>query len=126
MEIANHIGLTLLQIADMFHDEESAYQGLPMSHESVKHSVSEFVRDQAHMNGMESFWTMLKRGHYGTHHKLSPKHLNRYVTEFERRHNVREADIVRQMGLMVDGKGGKWLRYEGHIADNGLPSGARL
>ena len=56
-------------------------------------------------------------------HVLAP---NRYVTEFERRHNVREADIVRQMGLMVDGKGGKWLRYEDHIADNGLPSGARL
>ena len=37
---------------------------------------------QAHVNGIESFWSMLKRGYYGTFHRMSPKHLNRYVSEF--------------------------------------------
>ena len=40
-------------------DEAAAYKGLP-NHETVKHSVSEYVNGQAHTNGMESFWGMLK------------------------------------------------------------------
>ena len=32
-------------------------------HEAVKHSVGEYVRDMAHTNGIESFWSMLKRAH---------------------------------------------------------------
>ena len=35
---------------------------------------------------------MLKRVHTGTFHKMSPKHLNRYVQEFAGKHNVRESD----------------------------------
>lgn len=57
-------------------------------HESVNHSVGEYVRDMAHTNGIESFWAVLKRGYYGTYHRISPKHLERYVTEFSGRHNV--------------------------------------
>ena len=38
---------------------------------------------------MESFWSMLKRAHMGTFHKLSPKHLDRYVQEFAGKHNMR-------------------------------------
>ena len=44
---------------------------------------------------------MLKRAHTGTFHKVSPKHLGRYVTEFAARHNVREADTIDQMGAIV-------------------------
>ena len=41
--------------ATVYTDEASVYEGLPMSHDSVKHSVKEFVRGQVHTNGMESF-----------------------------------------------------------------------
>ena len=41
---------------------------------------------------------MLKRGYIGVYHKMSPKHLGRYVAEFEKRHNIREDDTVEQMG----------------------------
>ena len=43
----------------------------------------------AHTNGLESFWSMLRRGYIGVHHKMSPKHLGRYVAECSGRHNLR-------------------------------------
>ena len=67
----------------------------------------------------------MKRAHKGTFHKLSPKHLDRYVQEFAARHNLREHDTVAIMGSVADGMGGKRLRYDELIADNGLVSGAR-
>ena len=105
-------------------DEASVYDGLP-NHETVKHSVSEYVRGQAHTNGVESFWSMLKRAHTGTFHKMSPKHLQRYVDEFSGRHNVRDYDTVDQLVAFCHGAESKRLRYVDLIEDNGLPSGAR-
>ena len=78
-----------------------------------------------HTNGMESFWSMLKRAYVGTYHKLSPKHLNRYVQEFAGKQNIREHDTFDQMGVMVHGMMRKRLTYKALIADNGLDSGAR-
>lgn len=49
----------------VYTDEASAYEGMPFGHESVKHRVAECVRGIAHTNGMESFWSMLKRAHMG-------------------------------------------------------------
>ena len=86
----------------VYTDEASTYDGLP-NHESVRHSVGEYVRGMAHTNGVESFWSMLKRAHMGTFHKLSPKHLQRYVNEFSGRHNVRELDTADQMSELVHG-----------------------
>ena len=111
--------------ATVYTDEASAYEWLPFKHESVKHSVSQYVRGMAHTNGAESFWSMLKRAHMGTFHKMSPKHLDRYVTEFEGRQNVRENDTIDQLGAMVEGMEGKRLTYKGLIAPNGLESGVR-
>ena len=79
----------------------------------------------AHTNGAESFWSMLKRAHMGTFHKMSPKHLDRYVTEFAGRQNVRENDTIDQLGAMVHGMEGKRLTYDELTASNGLDSGAR-
>ncbi len=70
------------------------------------------MRGQVHTNGMESHWAMLKRGINGTYHHVSPKHLDRYATEFEGRHNVRPLDTADQMGLMVDRSVGKHLPYD--------------
>ncbi|MYD58397.1 MAG: IS1595 family transposase [Cenarchaeum sp. SB0678_bin_8] len=51
--------------AKTYTDENRAYAGLS-NHETVKHSVGEYVIGQAHINGMESFWALLRRGYYGT------------------------------------------------------------
>ena len=45
-------------MATVYTDSHSAYQGMPFEHESVKHGVKEYVRNQAHVNGMESFWSI--------------------------------------------------------------------
>lgn len=84
--------------------------------ESVNHSVKEYVNGQAHTNGIESFWALLKRGYYGTYHKMSAKHLPRYVNEFADRHNIREQDTAWQMAVIAKGFIGKRLRCQDLIA----------
>ena len=111
--------------ATVYTDDATAYTGLPRTHETVKHSVGEYVRGQASTNGVESFWSMLKRAHKGTFHKLSPKHLNRYVQEFAGKHNMRESGTLTQMKDTVARLVGRNLLYRDLIADNSLSSGAR-
>jgi len=93
--------------ATVYTDDAPVYDSLPLDHKAVKHSVAEYVRGQAHSNGIESFWAVLKRAHKGTFHKLSPKHLNRYVTEFAGKHKVRALDTLAQMAALVAGLAGK-------------------
>ena len=83
-----------------------------------------FVCDQARTNGMESFWSILKRAHDGTLHKISPKHLQWYVSEFARKHNHRESGTLVQMRDTVARLVGRNLLYRDLIADNGLSSGS--
>ena len=111
--------------ATVYSNDAGANESLPFDHATVKHSLSEYVKGGVHTNGIESPWSMLKRAHKGTFHKLSPKHLDRYVQEFAGRHNIRELDTLKQLGAIGDGMAGKRLRYRQLIADNGLPSGAR-
>ena len=107
-------------------DEAAVYQSLPYFHDSVQHSIGEYVKDgDIHINGIESFWSMLKRAHKGTFHKLSPKHLDRYVQEFAARQNLRENDTRDQLAAVAQGMVGKRLTYEALIAPNGLDSGTR-
>ena len=74
--------------AHIYTDEHASYQGL-LNHEAVQHGSREYVRDNAHTNGIESFWSGLKRGYRGVYHYMSPKHLGRYVSEFTGRFNNR-------------------------------------
>ena len=110
--------------ATVYTDEATAYKGIPFDHEAVKHSVNEYVRQQAHTNGIESFWSMLKRAQAGTFHKISPKHLERYIVEFVGKHNVRELGTLAQMRNTVAALVGRNLLYRDLVADNGLTNGA--
>ncbi|MDE0704002.1 MAG: IS1595 family transposase, partial [Rhodospirillaceae bacterium] len=101
----------------VYTDDAAAYKGLPKRHhEAVRHSAGEYVRDMAHTNGMESFWAMLRRGHDGTFHHFSEKHLDRYVAEFSGRHNIREADTADMMAIIARRSVGKRLRYRDLVA----------
>ena len=68
---------------------------------------------------------MLKRAHKGIYHKMSPKHLDRYVQEFAGRHNLRDADTLTQMTVVVRGLEGEQLTYAAMKQPNGLSSEAR-
>ena len=94
------LGETLAPAARAYTDDSAVYEGLAQR-ETGNHSVSEFVRGMAHTNRIESFWSMLKRGYQGTYHKMSAKHLGRYVNEFSGHHNVRMADTLDQMELTL-------------------------
>ena len=97
--------------AIVYTDEARAYKGVNRPHESVNHSVGEYVREMAHTQGMDSFWATLKRGYDGVYHHFSDKHLDRYIIEFEGRHNSRPLDTIDQMEVLAQGMEGKRLRY---------------
>ena len=69
------------------------------------------MREQAHTNGLESFWALMKRGYQGVYHWMSTKHLHRYVTEFEGRHNDRPLDTIDQMTAIVQRMFNRRLRF---------------
>ncbi len=104
--------------ATVYTDEAMAYRGIPQKHEIITHSTGEYVREQAHTNGIESFWASLKRGYKGVYHKMSFKHLNRYITEFAERHNTRSLNTIDQMEFIARGAIGKRLRYCDLIAEH--------
>ena len=91
----------------------------------MNHQSGEYVRADAHTNGVESFWAMVKRAYKGTYCNMSPKHLDRYVVGFAGRLDLRDLDPIGQLGAVVEGMTGKRLTYAVLIAPNGLSSGAR-
>ena len=111
-ELQGFISANVSQKAMVYTDDHRSYIGLPFEHASVNHSLREYVSGQAHTSGIESFWALLKRGYYGTYHRVSEKHLGRYVTEFAGRHNVREMDTIDQMAFLAKGIVGKRLKYK--------------
>lgn len=66
-----------------------------------------------HTNGIESFWSGLKRAHKGTHHYMSQKHMQRHVDETAGRHNIRAQgmDTLDQMRTIVQGFERRKLTY---------------
>ena len=111
------VGKRAAKGATVYTDDHGGYQGMPFEHETVKHSISEYVRDHAHTNGIESFWALLKRGYHGTYHHMSEKHLGRYINEFSGRHNDRSSGTLDQMAAIVRGMNGKRLQYRELVAD---------
>ena len=105
----------------VYSDQSRGYWGLRKSGydlQQVNHSVKEYVNGQAHTNGIESFWAMLKRGYHGTYHKMSAKHLPRYINEFTGRHNIRPMDTKAQLSSLVIGMEGKRLPYKALVLGN--------
>ncbi|WP_136636124.1 IS1595 family transposase [Pseudooceanicola onchidii] len=95
-------------------DQHGGYIGLEASgytHIRINHSVGEYVRDMAHTNGIESFWALLKRGHYGIYHYMSAKHLHRYVKEFSFRHNTSKVGTMDFINMTIERMADKRLTY---------------
>jgi hypothetical protein len=83
-------------------------------HGSVNHSIGEYVRGDIHTNTIEGYFSIMKRGIYGTFHHVSQQHLKRYLAEFDFRYNEREAlgvNDAERMAKSVTGIVGKRLYY---------------
>jgi transposase-like protein len=95
--------------ANLMTDEFRAYTGshLLYNHQVVKHGEGEYVTGNAHTNGIENFWSHLKRGIFGIYHHVSVKHLQNYVDEYGFRYNFRgmkEGERVDFMLLQSNGR----------------------
>ncbi len=76
-----------------FTDDWAAYDGIEdedIRHETVNHSIEEWVRGDIHTNSVENVWSLLKRSIIGAYHHISVKHLNAYLDELEWRFNNRD------------------------------------
>jgi len=92
-----HIEANVTKPALISTDENNAYKTLSKKgyvHRSVNHSRKEYARGDIHTNGLEGFWSMLKRSIRGTHVHVSQKHLWKYLGEFEYRYNLRHSPEV--------------------------------
>ena len=74
--------------AALYTDEMLGYRGLASdyAHEVVNHAV-QYVDGRVHTNGLENFWSLLKRGINGTYVSIEPFHLLRYLDEQSFRYN---------------------------------------
>lgn len=95
-----------------YHKGYDLLKTMGFTHKRVNHSVGEYVKDMAHTNGIESFWALLKRGHYGIYHYMSAKHLHRYVKEFSFRHNTSQVGTMQFINMTIDRMVSKHLSYE--------------
>lgn len=103
-------------------DQYPAYRGLEndfAGHETVDHSVGEYVNGNAHTNTLEGWFSLLKRGVNGTFHHVSEQHLDRYVGEFAYRYNNKKISDSERAKKTVKQVEGKRLVYKDTIKKTG-------
>jgi transposase-like protein len=95
-------------------DENSAYLdlGKDFQHFTVNHSAKQFVNEMAHINGLENFWSHLKRGIDCIYHWVSKEHLQSYIDEYSLRFNTRKFATQGRFDLILAGITGKRLTYK--------------
>jgi transposase-like protein len=86
------------------------------SHETVRHSAEEYVRDDVHTNSAEGYFSIFKRGMKGIYQHCAEKHLHRYLAEYDFRYNYRVKlgyNDGERAALAIKGAEGKRLTYRG-------------
>jgi transposase-like protein len=84
--------------------------GIGFNHQVINHAES-YVDGQIHINGIENFWSLLKRGLHGTYISVEPFHLFRYLDEQVHRYNNREADDSARFVRVLRSVSGRRLTY---------------
>lgn len=84
-------------------DEHLSYTGLPDKyiHKTVNHSRKEYVRDEVHTNGVESFFARLNLAFYGTHGFFTEKHASGYAAEMSFRQNIRASNTSDSISIFA-------------------------
>jgi transposase-like protein len=106
-EVAGHVESGSKLYTDEF---GSQWVNADFQHEAVNH-LSTYVRGNVHTNGLENFWSLLKRGIGGTYVSVEPFHLFRYVDEQAFRFNNREMDDVHRFVIGMQQIIGRRLTY---------------
>jgi len=96
----------------LYTDEMGGYKGLSNEylHQIINHAV-EYVNGRVHTNGMENFWSLLKRGINGTYVSIEPFHLFRYLDEQSFRFNNRKLTDSQRFDIAARGMVGKRLTF---------------
>jgi hypothetical protein len=118
-----NVHANVLRGAKVYTDAANAYKGLEKTfqHASIDHAV-QYVDGQVHTNGLENFWSLLKRSIKGTYVSVDPIHLFRYVDEQARRYNERKKnDLQRFVGVLKDVVGRR-ITYNELISADMLPA----
>ena len=96
----------------IFTDALKSYEGLnEFQHDVVDHAV-EYVRGEVHTNGMEDFWSLVRRALKGTYVSVEPFHLFRYLDEEAWRYNNRMMDDSERFDIGIRGIVGKRITYK--------------
>ncbi len=100
--------------AQVMTDEWAGYTGLhkKYEHNIIHHSGNEYVNGMTHTQGIEGFWSHLKRGIDGIYHWVSVPHLQSYVDEFALRFNTRKFTTATRFDLILGNVAGKRLKYQ--------------
>ncbi len=103
--------------AKLFTDASPSYDSLRFwyKHESVNHLMEEYVRGEVHTNGIENFWSLLKRGLAGTYVNVEPFHLFRYLDEQVFRFNNRKDTDSGRFSKLLSKLAGKRLTFKALI-----------
>ena len=115
--LQDHIRQNVEPGAKLFTDGNLGYIGVDKEYarESVNHAIEEYVRGEVHTNGMENFWSLLKRGLHGTYVNVEPFHLVRYLDEQIFRYNSRKTNDAGRFVSMLSKLAGKRLTYKALI-----------
>ena len=107
--------------AALYSDALLSYQGLESdyAHQVIDHAVA-YVDGQVHTNGMENFWSLLKRGLNGTYVSVEPFHLFRYLDEQSFRFNHRALTDAERFSIAVSGIEGKRVTFSEVIGMAGV------
>lgn len=110
--------------AALYSDDLRSYDGLPSkyAHQIIDHAVK-YVDGQVHTNGLENYWSLLKRGLSGTYVSVEPFHLFRYLDEQAFRFNNRKDSDAARFDEAVRGIVGRRVTYQDLI---GAPCGIAL
>lgn len=103
----------------LYTDEHGAYTGIDPDYEhNVINHMEQYVSGNIHTNGIENFWSLLKRGIKGTYVSVEPFHLFRYTDEQAFRFNERDHNDAERFQLVARGAIGKRLTYKELIAED--------
>jgi transposase-like protein len=109
----------------LYSDALKSYEGLggEFAHQVIDHAVA-YVDGQVHTNGMENFWSLLKRGINGTYVSVEPYHLFRYVDEqsfrFNNRKDMNDSDRFDLAVRQIVGKRLTWAEVTGKVGETAL------